>query len=144
MVRRRACETEPHHCGARAEKSEKEDGAAAVGVADAPPEEAGEQAGEIVSGGKGAREKTNILLGDAVVSDHVRHHRHQEGDDDAVSQCYQQQQRPTVRSGKGGGAVFSGVLHTAAVSQGKGDAMGSASAATTRSIVAWLQQLLRL
>ena len=92
MVRRRACETEPHHCGARAEKSEKEDGAAAVGVADAPPEAAGEQAGEIVSGGKGAREKTNILLGDAVVSDHVRHHRHQEGDDDAVSQCYQQQE----------------------------------------------------
>lgn len=87
-----ACETEPHYCGARAQKSEEEDGAAAVGVADATPEEAGEQAGDIVRGGKGACREAYVFLGDAVISDHVRHHRHQEGDDDAVRQRYEQQQ----------------------------------------------------
>ena len=90
-VRRRSCQTEPHHCGARAQKSEEEDGTAAVGVADATPEKAGEQAGEIVRGGKGARREAHIFLGNTIVSDHVRHHGHQEGDNDAVSQRYQKQ-----------------------------------------------------
>ena len=65
-----ACEAEPHDCGARAEKSEQEDGAAAVAVADATPEEAGEQAGEIISGGKRACREAHVFLGDAITTDH--------------------------------------------------------------------------
>ena len=56
--------------GARAEKSEQEDGAAAVAVADATPEEAGEQAGEIISGGKRACREAHVFLGDAITTDH--------------------------------------------------------------------------
>ena len=65
-----ACEAEPHDCGARAEKSEQEDGAAAVAVADATPEEAGEQAGKMISGGKRACREAHVFLGDAITTDH--------------------------------------------------------------------------
>ena len=67
-----ACEAEPHDCGARAEKSEQEDGAAAVAVADATLEETGEQqqAGEIISGGKRACREAHVFLGDAITTDH--------------------------------------------------------------------------